>query len=70
MSVCAGITADDMLTIFREKVGKNQRDAAVRFRVSTSFLSDVLNGRRGISDELAQRLGYERKIVFVKRKVE
>jgi hypothetical protein len=69
VSVCAGITEDDMLVIVKEKVnGSRQCEAAKRLRVSTSLLSDVLNGRKGVSDQLAQKFGYERRVVFVKKK--
>lgn len=59
-----------MLAIVKERVQGNQREAAQRLRVSTSFLNDVLCGRKEVSDRLAKPFGYERKVIFVKRKAE
>ena len=37
--------------------GVSQKDAASALGISPQFLSDVINGRRGVSTELARRLG-------------
>jgi antitoxin component HigA of HigAB toxin-antitoxin module len=41
-----------------------QRAAAEILGISQVYLSDILNGRRFVSDELARRLGYRRIICF------
>ena len=33
---------------------------------SESYLSDVLRGKRGVSDRMAEALGYQRIVSFVK----
>lgn len=40
------------------------KDLAQRFGISQAYLSDVLNGRRGIADKLAGALGFERVVTF------
>lgn len=45
----------------------SQKAAAQRLDISVSFLSDILNGKRAISDNVAGRLpprGYRRVIFF------
>jgi transcriptional regulator with XRE-family HTH domain len=39
-------------------------DLAEKFGISKAYLSDVLNGKRGIADRLADAMGYERVVVF------
>lgn len=38
--------------------------AATVYGVSPQYLSDVLNGRREISEKLAKALGFERYVAF------
>ena len=55
----------DLLTDMVEERG-SQRAVAQELGVSQAFLGDVLHGRRGVSANLAGKLGYERVVVFVK----
>ena len=43
-----------------------QRIVADELGFTASYLNDVLHGKRGISDELARRLGYRKLTVFVR----
>ena len=42
----------------------SQRRAAKELSISASYLGDVLHGKRGVSDELAQRLGWRRTVRY------
>lgn len=42
----------------------SQRKAAIALGVSAVYLGDILKGRRGISDKMAERLGFERVETF------
>jgi hypothetical protein len=39
--------------------------AAFRLGISAQYLSDVINGRRDISEQLAEKLGYRKVVMFV-----
>ncbi len=45
----------------------SQAAAARRLKISPMYMSDILHGNRGVSPKLAERLGLERRIVFVKK---
>lgn len=51
----------------RIKFGFNQTDLAKELKVSQSHLSEVLSGKKGIGDELAKALGYERIVTYRKK---
>lgn len=61
-----GMVEDDfLLHILLPKVKeKSQKALAKELGISESYLSDILNGRRCISEEVAKRLGYERQVRF------
>lgn len=42
-----------------------QKDAAKWLEISPAYLSDILSGRRLISDRVAMRLGYDRRVIYV-----
>jgi transcriptional regulator with XRE-family HTH domain len=42
----------------------SQREVAKLLGISEQYLANVLNGRRGISTALAEKLGYERVTAF------
>lgn len=46
----------------------SQLKAAAHLGISPQHLSDIVSGKRGISDAVAQKLGYERRFVFVETK--
>lgn len=44
----------------------SQRNVAASLGISPAYLSDILNSRRDISAQLAEKLGFMRVITFVK----
>ncbi len=55
----------------RDKLSKrswqtSQRLVAKELGISPAYLSDILNGHREISAQVAEKLGYERVVTFVK----
>lgn len=40
------------------------KSLAAQWGLSQAYLSDVLNGRRGIADKLAAHMGFERVVLF------
>lgn len=65
----AYITHSEMLHYIRGYVTKfaTQKEAAKNIGVSEQFLSDVLKGRREISERLASKLGFRRTVRFCKK---
>lgn len=58
----------DLLDQLTDRVlSSSQCKVAAELGVSTSYLNDVLRGRRCVSDHLAMRIGWQRVVVFVKR---
>ena len=53
--------AEDIIKDVRGRVGEagSQARVAEALGVTPAYLSDILRGKRGISDEFAARLGYE-----------
>lgn len=45
----------------------SQKEVAATYEISPQYLSDILNGRREISAVLAERIGYQRVVTFVKK---
>ena len=61
------LTEDDVRSILAREVAESSQTAvAQRMGVTVSSLSLILSRQRGISATTAQRLGYTRKIAFVK----
>lgn len=60
-------TPDDIRWMLRQRAQAlgSQKRYAQRLGVSQGYLSDVLLGRRPVH-ALAQKLGYERRVVYVK----
>ena len=48
--------------IVREE--RSQFAAAKRLDIRPAYLSDILSGKRGISENVARKLGYRRVIVY------
>jgi plasmid maintenance system antidote protein VapI len=42
----------------------SQRAAALRLKITPQYLSDILRERRGISENVASELGFNRKTVY------
>jgi transcriptional regulator with XRE-family HTH domain len=57
-------TQDDVLQIIRREVDATSlRQTATRVGIAPSYLSDILNGNRAVSEEIARKFGFEREIV-------
>jgi transcriptional regulator with XRE-family HTH domain len=61
-------TSEQFLTAIRQKCKPTQKDFAERIGMSPTYISDVLSGRRDISEELANRLGFEKCVLFKRKK--
>ena len=58
------LTEEDVLKEIRRVVTESSlRQTAGRLGISPAYLSDVLNGRRDISDAMAALFGFEREVV-------
>lgn len=53
----------DILRAFVREAG-TQKAAAIQLGISGMYVSDIVNGRRPISDAVAQKLGYRRSWRF------
>lgn len=65
-------THDQVLAVIRKEVdGSSMTAVAARIGVSTPFLSDILAGKRLVSETVAKAFGFEREVtttmVFRKR---
>lgn len=60
------IESSAMLDCLRQFVQSHptQKDAAATLGISQQFLSDMLLGRRHISDRIAKQLGYSKLSVY------
>ena len=62
------IDQEEALKLLREYVSKqkNQRTAAMYLDIAPAYLSDILAGKRDISDYVARGIGYTRRIMYEK----
>lgn len=62
------ITQADAIDIIRNIVKEegSQTGAAKRLGIAVSYLSDILNGNRNVSEKIAKKLGYKKVIVYKK----
>jgi plasmid maintenance system antidote protein VapI len=59
--------ANEVIKELRRRVkATNQRQAALALDMTPQFINDVLKGRRGMTEELAKRLGYIRVVNYIK----
>lgn len=64
------LTETDVVSLIRAECDKSsQKEFADKIGFTPAFISDVLSRRRDVSAWLADRLGYERKTVFVKKDI-
>lgn len=49
------------------KASGSQKEAAKRLKVTPAYLHDVLKGRRGITEKLAAKLGWEKQVTWIYR---
>jgi plasmid maintenance system antidote protein VapI len=47
--------------------GKTQKERAAELGLSQQYLTDLIHGKRQISDTIAELLGYNRHIVFIEK---
>lgn len=59
-------TSDQMLLVLKEYVREagTQRAAAESLNITPQHISDLMRGRRDISENIAKQLGYTRMIIF------
>jgi len=51
---------DDLHLLLKKMVDEHgQTETAKRLEISRSFLNDVLNGRRNLTENLARQMGFE-----------
>ncbi len=62
------ITQSDLIALLRAQMQPSQRVWAETHKVATSYLSDVLNGRRDPGKSILRALGYERVVLYRKVK--
>jgi hypothetical protein len=66
----AAVDEDGLREVLRARIGWHggkrvfAKELAAELGVSQGYLSDVLNGNRGIADRLAEAAGYERVVMF------
>lgn len=65
------LTSVDVLGVLRRECSDlgTQKAWAEKHGVSPAYVNDLLQGRREISDNVADMLGYERRVIFTKRLV-
>ena len=57
---------DDIHLLLKARCAdRKQKDVAEELGISTQYLTDLLYRRRNISNEIAAKFGYERRVVFV-----
>lgn len=62
------ITVDEARELLSQMVDEKGSQSAVAkwLGVSDAYLSDILNGNRGVSDDIARKLGYRKVVVYVR----
>ena len=74
--IAEGLSENELRNLIRSKIGFHNgervfaQQLAEEYGVSKAYLSDVLNGRRGIADKLAGALGFRRVVTFVPKENE
>lgn len=66
------LTIDQMRELLRSTsiIEGSQAALAVKLGIGQKFLSEVLHGTRGISQTIAEGMGYTRQTIFVKKEAE
>jgi hypothetical protein len=70
MMTATPLSQSELLRVITELVERwgSQNNVAARLGITPQYLSDIRLGRREISDTVAEKLGYERVVSFVKVK--
>lgn len=60
------MTNEEMKQILWDMVAERGSQSAVAsiLKITPAYLSDILNGNRGISNEVAKKIGYFKKTVY------
>lgn len=64
-----GLTQETMVIMLRDLVAAmgTAKAAAESLGISDQYLCDILRGRRDISAALAHKLGFERRVIYIRR---
>jgi transcriptional regulator with XRE-family HTH domain len=70
MTTATALSQPEMLGLITAMVKRwgSQNSVAARLDITPQYLSDIRLGRREISEKVAEKLGYERVVQFVKVK--
>lgn len=70
MTTAMALSQGELLEIITAMVKRwgSQNSVAARLDITPQYLSDIRLGRREISGQVAEKLGYERVVQFVKVK--
>jgi plasmid maintenance system antidote protein VapI len=62
------ITQDEIKEIIEQMVTTwgSQRKLADHLGISAAFLSDIINGNKPVSNQVAQKLGYKKVVKYAK----
>ena len=64
-SMSKDLTQADMIGILKMLTSKaSQRQVAKHFGISAAYINDIINGRRDVSEAVAAKLGYTRKVLY------
>ena len=68
----AHVDSEFLRGIMRQMVkdAGSQKAAAEIMRISPQYFNDAVRGKREISAELAERMGFEKIVLFVNRRVQ
>lgn len=58
--------SDVVRLLLRECDKSSQKKLAEQIGISPQYLSDILKGRREVSESVAEKLGFERVVTFVR----
>ena len=63
------LNSKQILEVLRKDIKKagTQKDWALKHKLSPAFINDVLQGKRSVSDTIAEALGYDRLVMYSKR---
>lgn len=66
MSGTAKLTEEQMIANLWDMVAqmRSQKKVAESLHITQSYLSDILHGDRAVSESLAKKIGYIKKIYF------
>lgn len=61
------LTEQDVIAVLRKRVdASSQVKVAAEMGIHPSMMNDLIHGRRAVSDRIAKKLGYTKKVVYQK----